>query len=309
MMRVETVVDRRAWQGLLAAHPAPSLQQDWAYGEAVATGSVRRHRFVAHGTDGAPLAVAQMAERRYLGGLRMAVLMRGPLWLSGSPSAADEAAFVAALRGRMRGAVVLWTPEDDDAANRRHGFRRVMTGYTTPWLDLTRPTDAIRAGLDGKWRNMLVRAEATRLQAKTAQGGPLLDWLIAANEAYRRQVGYKGPAPAFLHRLCAACAPNGPLVLVASEGSEPVAGVAMLRHGAAATYLVGYTSLRGRELRAHHLLLWQAIEALRREGVRMLDLGGVETTHAAGIARFKLGLGGRIVTYAGTYLVPPRLRP
>lgn len=307
-MRVETVAERRAWRGLLAGHPAPSLQQGWAYGEAVAAGSVGRHRFVARGADGAPLAVAQVAERRFFGGLRMAVLMRGPLWLGGAPSAADEAALLEALRGRLGGAVLLWTPEDADAADRRHGFRRVMTGYTTPWLDLARPANAIRAGFEPRWRNRLVQAEAGRLRAKTVRSGPLLDWLIAANEAYRKRVGYEGPAPPFLHRLCAACAPEGPLVLVAQEGSEPVAGIVVLRHGAAATYLVGCTSPRGRELRAHHLLLWRAIGALQDEGVRALDLGGIETVNAAGIARFKLGLGGRVVTYAGTYLVPPRLR-
>ena len=38
----------------------------------------------------------------------------------------------------------------------------------------------------------------------------------------------------------------------------------------------------------------------------LLDLsipapGGIETTHAAGIAHFKLGLGGEVVTFAGTF--------
>ena len=53
---------------------------------------------------------------------------------------------------------------------------------------------------------------------------------------------------------------------------------------------------------AHNLLLWNAIEHLRSRGVRQLDLGGVNTTSGAGIARFKIGTGGAVTTLAGTYL-------
>jgi lipid II:glycine glycyltransferase (peptidoglycan interpeptide bridge formation enzyme) len=41
---------------------------------------------------------------------------------------------------------------------------------------------------------------------------------------------------------------------------------------------------------------------LQQRGVRLLDLGGVNTQRSAGIARFKLGTGGRVLTLAGTYL-------
>jgi len=40
---------------------------------------------------------------------------------------------------------------------------------------------------------------------------------------------------------------------------------------------------------------------LQARGVRQLDLGGVNTRALAGISRFKLGTGGRLVTLAGTY--------
>jgi len=36
--------------------------------------------------------------------------------------------------------------------------------------------------------------------------------------------------------------------------------------------------------------------------VRTLDLGGVDTARGAGLARFKLGTGGAVVTLAGSYL-------
>ena len=75
-----------------------------------------------------------------------------------------------------------------------------------------------------------------------------------------------------------------------------------LIHGQAATYQVGWTSEAGRDMHAHNLILWRGIEELRERGVRMLDLGGVNTIRSAGIARFKISTGGRVLTCAGTYI-------
>ena len=86
-----------------------------------------------------------------------------------------------------------------------------------------------------------------------------------------------------------------------------LAGVLLVRHGAAATYEVGHVTPRGRALCAKHLLLWQALLRLAEQGVRCLDLGGVDGERAPGLACFKLGLGGEIATLAGTFLTPPWL--
>ena len=54
-------------------------------------------------------------------------------------------------------------------------------------------------------------------------------------------------------------------------------------------------------MNAHNRILWEAIEPLRASGVDQLDLGGVNTHGLAGISRFKLGTGGRVVRLAGTW--------
>ena len=55
-------------------------------------------------------------------------------------------------------------------------------------------------------------------------------------------------------------------------------------------------------MHAHNLILWKGIEALKERGIRMLDLGGVNTIRSAGIARFKMSTGGKVLTLAGTYI-------
>jgi lipid II:glycine glycyltransferase (peptidoglycan interpeptide bridge formation enzyme) len=41
---------------------------------------------------------------------------------------------------------------------------------------------------------------------------------------------------------------------------------------------------------------------LSARGVRVLDLGGVNTGRSAGLARFKIGTGGQVHRLAGTFL-------
>lgn len=295
-------VRRQAWESLLAGAPRSGLQQGWAYGEALAAGGIAVGRVVARAPGGRPLACAQVAHRVILGLVPTAFLLRGPVRLTAEPGI--DRALLSEVRSRFGRGLLIWAPEADAPPP---GRRPVITGYSTGWVALEGALPEIRRRLHGKWRNQLVRAERAGLAVTVEGAGPGLDWLLAANEAHRRAVGYRGPSPAFLKRLAAAAALGGDLFcLVAREGGLPVAGVLVVRHGAAATYEVGYTNARGRNLRATHLLLWQAIERLRSAGVTALDLGGLDTDRAPGVAGFKLGLGAEVTTQAGTFLLANR---
>jgi lipid II:glycine glycyltransferase (peptidoglycan interpeptide bridge formation enzyme) len=78
-----------------------------------------------------------------------------------------------------------------------------------------------------------------------------------------------------------------------------------LIHGWAASYYLGWASALARKVFAHGPILWQAALALRGKGVRMLDLGEVNTDTGAGLARFKLGTGARVVAAGPSCLVLP----
>lgn len=286
------------WHELLSAARC-GLQQGWSYGEAMRASGVGVHRLVVRDGMARPLACAQIAERR-LGGLwRAGFLLRGPVGL-GSASPDVEPVILAAVRRRLQEAPLLWAPE---CATTVAG-RPVMTGYSTSWLDLGAGPASLLAGCAADWRNALRRA-ARRALTVSVNGGPdEVGWLLDRNEAYRRQVGYRGPSRGFLGHLAAAAAADGDLLmLVAYLATEPVAGILIVRHGSTATYEVGYVSRSGRDSCATHLLLWRAVALLARAGVRWLDLGGLATDRAPGIARFKLGLGGEVATLPGTYLM------
>lgn len=303
-LRIDTASESE-WRALLRRAPRSGLQQDWVYGCAVQRAGNRVLRAVAlH--RGEPVALAQLVERRIGALARIAMLIRGPVWVVPELRDLLEPAFLAQLRAVLGRAVLLWSPERPEVGDRLWGLRRVMTGYSTVWIDLGHDAATLRSRLHGKWRNRLHRAEAEPIEVRRVRRGGLVDWLLDASERRRVEVGYRGPTPAFVRGLAACEDGDAPqLGLVALERREPVAGILLQRHGACATYLVAATTPRGRVLRANHLLLWRALLLLKEEGVAALDLGGIDTVRAPGLARFKLGLGGAVATLAGTFLAKP----
>jgi lipid II:glycine glycyltransferase (peptidoglycan interpeptide bridge formation enzyme) len=129
------------------------------------------------------------------------------------------------------------------------------------------------------------------------------EWLIQAEAAQRRERRYLSLPSGFVSAFQSANRkPSQALLTLAAElKHQSCAGMLFLVHGSTATYHLGWADDAGREHSAHNLLLWQACSLLAERGVQQLDLGGVNTQSNPGLARFKLGAGGRVVTWAGTY--------
>jgi lipid II:glycine glycyltransferase (peptidoglycan interpeptide bridge formation enzyme) len=122
-------------------------------------------------------------------------------------------------------------------------------------------------------------------------------------DVFRKNKRFIGPPGPFLTAMGPADgAIQDVIALSALVEGKRIAGVVLVRYGISATYFVSWTSDAGRRRNAHNLLLWQGIQALKNTGIMWLDLGGLNTAAAAGIARFKLGLGPEPFTLTGTYL-------
>jgi hypothetical protein len=302
-------VDMRQWMDLHAAVPNAPLEQAWMYGEAEGAGSPYKPTRGVVTRDGKPVAIVQAAEWSLAGVARLARVMRGPLFTR-PVSRAEERAVYELIAARWPMPRLNWfffTPELEDsdeatALMSSLGLKRTVTGYSTAWLDLTVGAEALRAGLNGKWRNQLVAAEGEKLRVKDSNSGPALKWLLDRYDADRKKRRYPSPNGTFSAAL-ALCAPRPRdiLMLQAHRGSEPIAGIMFIRHGFSATYQVAYTSDEGRAANAHRLLLWEGIRRLAADGVRSLDLGGIDAG-MEGVSRFKLGTGATPVTLTGTWL-------
>jgi hypothetical protein len=299
---------RVQWEALFRAAGKTSLEQSWAYGEAVAA----RHRqdverqVIAAG--GEPLALLQAFRKRYW---RVGVtrILRGPVWLIDPLEDPRRAAVCRSIARRYRrGAFdfLSWLPELPDdplsaALLEAQGLRRVVTGYASVWLDLRESPEALLAGLHGKWRAALRKAEREGLTVDRDEKERQRQASLMLYDSFRHKKRFVGPSGDFIAAI-AAVDRGALLSLTAKRDGKLVAGVVLLRHGVCATYMASWTSAAGREGQAHNLLLWRGIEALRGDGTQWLDLGGLNTESQQGLARFKLGLGGEVFTLTGSYL-------
>ena len=299
--------DMAAWD---AAHAAAlgSLQQDWAYGSTLFSLGVPVLRARVE-QDGVTLAYAQFIVRRFGRLGSVALCSRGPLWLQ-PMQANDKARVYKSIKQSLPLPglrFILVTPEEQSgAANGLSPIRRIMTGMSTVMLDLTPTMDELRANLERRWRHRLVTSEAAGLSIHRVGTQPnQFRWLLEAEMAQRGSKGLDGLPPAFFERyvLARAQPSQAMLTLRADVGRDRVAAMMFLIHGHSAIYHIGWTSDQGRDLHAHNLILWKGIEELKARGVRELDLGGVNTIRSAGIARFKISTGGKVVTLAGSYLL------
>ena len=299
--------DMPTWDQAHAAAAAP-LQQDWAYGSTMVSVGARvlRARVEA---DGVPVAQAQFIVRKFAKYVSLALCTRGPLWLQ-EVNAKDKAAAYKAMRQTLPLPglrFMMVTP--NETLEEQPGLpavRRIMSGYSTVMLDIDKPMDTLRAQLDKRWRHRLGGAEKSELNVQRMGTNPgQYRWLLDAEMQQRVDRGLEGlPLVWFEHYAESRKQPSRNLLsLRADVGRERVAGMMFLIHGQAATYQVGWTSDAGRDLHAHNLMLWRAIEELRERGVRSLDLGGVNTQRSAGIARFKMATGGTVRQLAGSYFL------
>jgi len=112
---------------------------------------------------------------------------------------------------------------------------------------------------------------------------------------------YRSYPTALLARY-AAETPGSALIFEAYDRGHLCGAILVLRHGAGASYQTAWSDARGRALGAARVLLDHAAHWLQKKAHKTFDLGYVETDHAPGLARFKLGTGATLRPLGGTWL-------
>ncbi len=301
---------RVQWQIMLAQAGRSSLLQSWAYDEAKSEQSgwqLKRGVFYA-GND--PIALVWMLQKRVIGLLKVSRINQSPLLL-GSLSLQTERSVWAelALLGNLwQGRILKVAPDSYLSGSAlvlmtEMGFRQFSPrSWQSIWIDLELDLDVLRDRLNGKWRNKLSAAEKIPLELEVGTDDQLLDWMMARHAELLEDRDFDGPPAELLLAWRRHLDEAEPLIVLrAMNEGEPVAGICLARHGIAATYLLGWNGPRGRPLRAHQFLLWQAVVHLKQTDVRWFDLGGIDEYSAPGITEFKLGLNGERYELVGEY--------
>ncbi|WP_368183615.1 GNAT family N-acetyltransferase [Aestuariibius sp. HNIBRBA575] len=262
---------------------------------------------VSLGGNAHQIGRAQLIERPILS-KTISLASRGPVWRQSVTQNDKFDAYRTLTQSGLR--LVNAESPDDRAALRNCGFRQVIENAHLAEIDLNPDIDLLRAQMNGKWRNQLVRGEkrltAKHLKLEHRAFEPVMDrWLLAEEHKQRRARKYRAVAPEFTLALAEIDA-DQLRMFVLKKRNQPLAAMLFIKHGVSATYHIGWTSPEGRELRAHQLLLWRAMQDLKSSGIQILDLGQVDTENAPGLARFKLGSGAKLRQLGGTWI---RLSP
>lgn len=285
--------ERDLWDAALAGFGGISLLQTWAFGAAKEEEGGWRAERLDFRQGGTLVGMAQvMVKPLPVVGGGLAWVNRGPLTVPGA-----EAEVLAALRQAYlgRGFYLRVAPPVAELPQVA-GFRSTgRIGWASAVVDLARPLDAVRASLDGKWRNALKKGEKAGLDLVSGSEGPVLDSFLAAHarflESKRLPTTVTPPLMAALARLAPAAA--RPVVHVARQGGEAVGGVLFVRYGDTCEYLAGHSTEAGRAVNATHVLLWRAIAEMQARGAAACDLGGLDDQRTPpGIRLFKRGLNG-----------------
>jgi lipid II:glycine glycyltransferase (peptidoglycan interpeptide bridge formation enzyme) len=93
---------------------------------------------------------------------------------------------------------------------------------------------------------------------------------------------------------------NIKLFFATYEGKNIAAGLFCF-FGNRVTYMHGASDNEARNLMAPYLLQWEIIKRAKKEAYKYYDFYGIDEKKWPGVTRFKVGFGGFVKEYPGTY--------
>lgn len=310
------LADEPLWQKYFQKIPKSNLLQSWAYGEAkVASGKWVAERWAIYRQD-EPVALLQVLKRNILGLWTVVRINRGPLWLKEELSLMNKAATYRMIHQKYswrKRCLLFLSPnlsvaEENQQLLIRAGYyslKKQLVGSI--WLDLQPSVDALRKALRSNWRGQLVKAEKSNISYIMLQAQDDLDCLLAQYQLLQQRKGFSGLSLDLIKALtqCKSVATFQCILFKAMRNDEVIAGVLIVRHGLACTYLVGWLDReKAKSSNATNYLLWNSMVEMKRRGCLWFDLGGIseQRPELASITSFKRGMGGEGFWLLGEHL-------
>ncbi len=313
-----TEVDRiseEVWDSSLSRFSDSTVYQTWAYGRAQWGEKSLSHLVLLR--EQQPVALAQFRLVSLpLWGEAIAYLPWGPIWINREAlnrtevleavlkSIYSEYAVKRRLLVRIRPHVVATSAQQRMNLLTSFsvcGFTPVKRAplYRTLVLDLTPQLDALRRGLNQKWRNRLNKSERNGLEIEQGSDIPLFE---SFRSMYLEMLSRKDFAPGvdidkFLQTQIDLSPPHRMQILLCKQRGIPVAGAVVTLVGNVGIYLMGATADAGIKSQGAYLLQWRIIQWLKESGAEAYDLGGVNEDKNPGVFRFKKGISSNIVSH------------
>lgn len=181
------------------------------------------------------------------------------------------------------------------------GFRPVMKAARhTLEVDLTGGLDAIRAGMEPRWRKALRRAErnpalTARFLDDPAERLVAFDAFAAMYAAMKTRKGFSNDFDPAAYRDIAANDPRH-VILEIRDGDEPcLIRVAHLSRDRFTAFFTAGTERSNRNFAAY-LAVWCCVRRAAALGCRIFDIGGIDPAGNRGVYDFKRRFARHVVT-------------
>lgn len=299
---------RDRWETLLDLFDDANIYQAWSYG-AIRWGRRQlRHIVLGSGSDIVAAAQIRLITVPALGG-GIAYLPFGPLWKRKGRGSDEEAFYrmIELLRDAYvthRGLLLrvlprIWNDGSGSVSERLAalGLTRVDAAkpYRTLLIDLSMTQDALRKGLNAKWRGHLNQSERAGLMISAgSDDARFASFADIYAEMHARKRFAEGVSIEEIRAVQTDLPERHKMrVFVASHDGEPVAAEVCSAMGDTGVSFLAATNDHGRRCNAAYAVKWAAIAYLQQAGCRWYDLGGIDAQRDPGTYSFKTGLAGR----------------
>jgi lipid II:glycine glycyltransferase (peptidoglycan interpeptide bridge formation enzyme) len=286
------------------------LLQSWVWGDFLRSGGaeIKRLGLVDDRLGGRELlAVLTLIKKPILGPYFYWYAPRGPLFLSeaiqrsSATSLKELAKYLLSAVKQLDNRAVFFRLEPN--FNIFTGLNLVKTTNLEPAqtliLDLEQSSEKLLAVMHPKTRYNLRLAVKKGVKIVAGQPDDFSEFWRLLNLTGERDA-FRLHQPQHYRNLLAQPGNYIKLVFAEYEGKKIAAGL-FSSWGNKVTYLHGASDNAYRQLMAPYLLQWSQITRAQDQGYRYYDFYGIDVVKWPGVTRFKLGFGGQVVDYPGTF--------
>ncbi len=176
--------------------------------------------------------------------------------------------------------------------------------YKTVILDLNLPEEHLLGKMHSKTRYNIKVAEKHGITIRESNDVEVF-WQLLQKTTKRDR--FSSHSKDYYKKLVEFFGSGGELkseIMFAYKGDEAVAGAMVLRYGDTGYYLHGASDYEHRAMMAPYALHWEIIRKLKGEGFKYYDFWGIDAKKWPGVTRFKLGWGGDLKEYPGSFDIP-----
>lgn len=287
--------ERDRWEEIYNRLHISNITQHWSYGDVkkqVDRWKVERYIINKNDED---IGILQILYKSIFGKKIVYRINKGPIFIQGENRIENELCSMEALWKKLsHPCMLLYVPFSIMTAENyiktiQAGWRNWnIYGFPTGVVDLTPKIEEIRKALNSKWRNQLKSSEKMGYEIKSGDSrfSEMMElYLIEQRKKKFNGVNNRMLAAMWNHM-------DKPLRFYYVEGKDGklLAFDIFYVHGQMGTYYVGWNSDEGRACYLNNLLLFHAAIKLKEEGIKTLDLGGIEYIHTETVAKFKDGM-------------------